>query len=104
MSAPVLADILPEQTVARMIEQRDAIIQNTMDHAPRDPSGELDEAILRDMRAANAAAEIADYCECVAERMLQQGMPSASKVLTLADQARQLEALHLWHLDGAIPF
>lgn len=103
--SPFTTELLPEQTVARMLATRHEIFCAAM---VIDPASKLviprDEEAIRHLNACNAAEAIREYLECVQERMTDIESPSAASLSGLIDKARQLEALHLWHLDGAVPF
>jgi hypothetical protein len=53
-----------------------------------------------EVAAQAKASEIADYLECVGERLKRIESPSQGSVEALADKARQLEAFHLSRLDA----
>jgi hypothetical protein len=98
-----IRDLVPEQVAARLQENRHGIaaaaIAAIQGIAEETIPGRI-EAISTHLAAQAHANEIAEYLECVAERMLRIESPSRGSVANLADKARLIESLHLARLDS----
>jgi hypothetical protein len=97
-----IRDLVPEQEAARLQENRHGIaaaIAAIQGIAEETIPGRI-EAISTHLAAQAHANEIAEYLECVSERMLRIESPSRGSVANLADKARLIESLHLARLDA----